>query len=107
VCLPWKEGGLGIKSMKTWNQALLLKQIWNLLTDHSLWVQWCKLNLIRKLSFWNTPATGSSSWAWRQILLLRNKASRHLIYVCGKGDRFSLWYDPWFNGSSIFAEYGQ
>ncbi|GAV64875.1 hypothetical protein CFOL_v3_08390, partial [Cephalotus follicularis] len=51
VCLPWQEGGLGIKPMKSWNQALLLKQIWNLLNDHSLWVQWCKLNLIRKHSF--------------------------------------------------------
>ncbi|GAV92141.1 hypothetical protein CFOL_v3_35522 [Cephalotus follicularis] len=70
VCLPWQGGGLGIKPMKAWNQALLLKQIWNLLTDHSLWVQWCKLKLIRKHSFWKTPSTGPLSWSWRQILLL-------------------------------------
>ncbi|GAV59835.1 hypothetical protein CFOL_v3_03366, partial [Cephalotus follicularis] len=25
VCLPWQEDGLGIKPMKSWNQALLLK----------------------------------------------------------------------------------
>ncbi|GAV87496.1 hypothetical protein CFOL_v3_30922, partial [Cephalotus follicularis] len=36
VCLPRQEGGLGIKSLKSWNQAMLLKQIWNLLNDHSL-----------------------------------------------------------------------
>ncbi|GAV92716.1 hypothetical protein CFOL_v3_36094, partial [Cephalotus follicularis] len=39
ICLPRTEGGLGIMSLKSWNQALILKQIWNLLNDHSLWVQ--------------------------------------------------------------------
>ncbi|GAV71321.1 hypothetical protein CFOL_v3_14815 [Cephalotus follicularis] len=39
VCTPCQEGGLGIKNMKIWNKALLLKQVWNLLTDQSLWVQ--------------------------------------------------------------------
>ncbi|GAV91933.1 zf-RVT domain-containing protein [Cephalotus follicularis] len=106
VCLPRQEGGLGIKSLKAWNQALLLKQIWSLLNDHSLWVQWCKLNLIRKHSFWTLPSSGSLSWSWRQILLLRNTALTHLVYVCGKGARFSLWYDPWFHGTSIYAIYG-
>ncbi|GAV92767.1 zf-RVT domain-containing protein, partial [Cephalotus follicularis] len=79
VCLPRQEGGLGLKSLRTWNQALLLKQIWSILNDHSLWVQWCKLNLIRKHSFWTLPTTGAM---------------------------FSLWYDPWFHGTSIYAEYG-
>ncbi|GAV80385.1 LOW QUALITY PROTEIN: zf-RVT domain-containing protein, partial [Cephalotus follicularis] len=81
-------------------------QIWNLLTDHTLWVQWCKKNLIRKHSFWSLPFAGYYSWSWRHISLLRNLALQHLIYVCGKGDRFSLWYDPWFHGTSIHALYG-
>ncbi|GAV73102.1 zf-RVT domain-containing protein, partial [Cephalotus follicularis] len=74
VCLPWQEGGLGIKSLKA--------------------------------CFWTLPPSGSLSWSWRQILLLRNTALTHLVYVCGKGDRFSLWYDPWFQGTSIYAIYG-
>ncbi|GAV67077.1 zf-RVT domain-containing protein, partial [Cephalotus follicularis] len=76
ICLPWQEGGLGIKSMKT------------------------------KHSFWSLPSAGYYSWSWRQILLHQNLALQHLLYVCGKGDRFSLWYDPWFHGSSIHALYG-
>ncbi|GAV90977.1 hypothetical protein CFOL_v3_34377 [Cephalotus follicularis] len=105
VCLPWQEGGLGIKRMKTWNQALLLHQIWNLLNGHSLWAHWCKLNLIRKHSFWSVPSSGSHSWSWRQILHLRSIALRHLVYSCGKGDRFSLWFYPLFHGTSIHAMY--
>ncbi|GAV62974.1 hypothetical protein CFOL_v3_06496 [Cephalotus follicularis] len=106
ICLPRLEGVLGIISLKSWNQALLLKQIWNLLNDHSLWVQWCKLNLIRKHSFWSLPSAHPWSWAWRKILLFRNNALTYLVYVCGKGDKFSLWYDPWFRGSSIYVVYG-
>ncbi|GAV73954.1 zf-RVT domain-containing protein, partial [Cephalotus follicularis] len=79
VCLPVQEGGLGIKSMKAWNQ---------------------------KHSFWNLPTTGSLSWAWRQILHLRNIALCHLVYICGRGDKFSLWHDPWFHGCSITTVYG-
>ncbi|GAV69154.1 hypothetical protein CFOL_v3_12655, partial [Cephalotus follicularis] len=81
VCTPFPEGGLGIKSMKIWNKALLLKQVWNLLTDHSLWVQWCKKHLIRKHSFWTLPSRGCYSWSRRQILNLRSTARNHLLYV--------------------------
>ncbi|GAV92419.1 zf-RVT domain-containing protein, partial [Cephalotus follicularis] len=83
VCRPQEEGGLGIKAARTWNKALLLKQIWNLLL-----------------------AQGLLSWSWRQLLLLRPLVCRHLKYMCGNGERFSLWYDPWLHGESVHALYG-
>ncbi|GAV92490.1 LOW QUALITY PROTEIN: zf-RVT domain-containing protein, partial [Cephalotus follicularis] len=61
---------------------------------------------LKKHSFWSLPSTGPWSWVWRKILLF-GKALNHLVYVCGKGDKFSLWYDPWFYGSSVYAVYGQ
>ncbi|GAV67092.1 LOW QUALITY PROTEIN: zf-RVT domain-containing protein, partial [Cephalotus follicularis] len=76
VCKPLNEGGLGMKDLKMWNKALLLKQIWSLL-----------------------------SWSWRQILLLRPLAKEHIIYRCGNGEHFSLWYDPWLHGESVHALY--
>ncbi|GAV58595.1 LOW QUALITY PROTEIN: zf-RVT domain-containing protein, partial [Cephalotus follicularis] len=85
VCKPLAEGGLGIKDMKTWNKALLLKQS----------------------NFWVMSASGLHSWSWRQILLLRPVAKEHLIYKCGKGDKFSLWFDPWMHGESIYTLYGR
>jgi hypothetical protein len=33
VCLPKKEGGLGIKRITEWNKIALLKHIWNLCND--------------------------------------------------------------------------
>ncbi|GAV93106.1 zf-RVT domain-containing protein, partial [Cephalotus follicularis] len=57
-------------------------------------------------NFWNLPCRGSLSWSWRQILHLRPVAKEHLIYQCGRGDKFSLWYDPWLHGESVHALYG-
>ena len=33
VCKPKDEGGLGIKRLKDWNSALLMKHIWKLFMD--------------------------------------------------------------------------
>ncbi|GAV78448.1 hypothetical protein CFOL_v3_21916, partial [Cephalotus follicularis] len=68
VCKTLREGGLGIRDMRTWNKALLLNQIWKLLNGKSLWATWCRKYLIRKSNFWILPTLGPYSWSWTQIL---------------------------------------
>ncbi|GAV67837.1 zf-RVT domain-containing protein, partial [Cephalotus follicularis] len=106
VCKPMAEGGLGIKDLKTWNRALFLKQIWDIVINQSLWARWCHVYLIKQSNFWSLPTIGLHSWSWRQILLLRPVAKEHLIYKCGRGDKFSLWFDPWMHGESVHTLYG-
>lgn len=44
VCLPKKEGGLGLKRIKDWKKGAIMKLIWNLFTHvGSLWVAWVQL----------------------------------------------------------------
>ncbi|GJW12946.1 zinc knuckle CX2CX4HX4C containing protein [Tanacetum coccineum] len=41
VCLPKKEGGLGIRKLDVFNEALMISHIWSLLNQkESLWVRW-------------------------------------------------------------------
>ncbi|GJS59198.1 RNA-directed DNA polymerase, eukaryota, reverse transcriptase zinc-binding domain protein [Tanacetum coccineum] len=41
ICRPKDQGGLGLKSLHIWNQALLTKHVWNIATKKdSLWVKW-------------------------------------------------------------------
>ncbi|GAV92789.1 LOW QUALITY PROTEIN: zf-RVT domain-containing protein, partial [Cephalotus follicularis] len=88
VCKPEKVGGLGVKDLRIWNKA------------------WCLTHLVKHSNFWCLPCRGSLSWSWRQILHLRPVAKDHLVYQCGRGDKFSLWYDPWLHGESVHALYG-
>lgn len=52
ICVPKKEGGLGLKRIEDWNKAAILKHIWNLFTKlGSLWVAWVKMNLLKGRCF--------------------------------------------------------
>ena len=52
VCKPKINGGLGIKNLRFWNDALLAKHVWNLINNkNSLWVQWVRENYIGDRNF--------------------------------------------------------
>ncbi|GAV69026.1 hypothetical protein CFOL_v3_12527, partial [Cephalotus follicularis] len=95
VCKPFFEGGLGIRDLKTWNKSLLLKHLWSVLTEDSIWAKWCHAYLLHNSNLWTATSHGHLSWSWRQILRLRPLAKEHLIYKFGNGEHFSLWFDPW------------
>ncbi|GKA26637.1 RNA-directed DNA polymerase, eukaryota, reverse transcriptase zinc-binding domain protein [Tanacetum coccineum] len=41
ACFPKEQGGLGLKFLKTWNEVLLIKQLWKIIEGkESLWVKW-------------------------------------------------------------------
>lgn len=62
VCLPKKEGGLGVKNMELWNRAALLKHIWHICTDNdqSIWSSWVRSYLIKKGTSGNSRTQGSA-----------------------------------------------
>jgi hypothetical protein len=62
VCLPKKEGGIGIKRITKWNKNALLKHIWNL-CNGSIWSTWIRSNLLRGRNFWTIKAPENWSWA--------------------------------------------
>ncbi|GAV66276.1 zf-RVT domain-containing protein, partial [Cephalotus follicularis] len=62
--------------------------------------------LLHNSNLWTATSHGHLSWSWRQILRLRPLAKEHLIYKCGNGEHFSLWFDPWVHGDSVHALYG-
>jgi hypothetical protein len=87
VCLPFKEGGLGVKRLDTWNQAAMLKHVWNLCSDreNSIWSSWVWTYLIKRRSFWELKCPGDCSWTWRKILNLRELARGKIKYQVGDG----------------------
>ena len=96
VCYPLREGGLGIKRVKDWNRAAILKHVWRLLSDKSsTWSSWVHSVLLRGRSFWQVRVTNSASWSWRKILLSRNWCRGKFVSCIGDGKNTSLWQDFW------------
>ncbi|GKA65243.1 hypothetical protein Tco_0764950 [Tanacetum coccineum] len=77
VCKPKVEGGLGIKSLDSWNKALMSKHIWNIITQkESLWVRWINTYRLKGRSFWDVPDKSNSFDALTVIpppILVRDK----------------------------------
>ncbi|GJX59585.1 RNA-directed DNA polymerase, eukaryota, reverse transcriptase zinc-binding domain protein [Tanacetum coccineum] len=48
VCKPKSQGGLGLKSVRSWNVALMAKHLWNVASDKdSIWVRWVKIHRLK------------------------------------------------------------
>ncbi|GJV25697.1 putative RNA-directed DNA polymerase [Tanacetum coccineum] len=96
VCKPKVEGGLGIKSLDSWNKALMSKHIWNIITQkESLWVRWINTYRLKGRSFWDVPDKDGACWAWKKLLRYRCVFRSHIYYKIGDGKNTSLWFDNW------------
>ncbi|CAH1422484.1 unnamed protein product [Lactuca virosa] len=102
VCRPKEEGGLGIRNLQTWNEALLSRQIWRLFTaTSSLWVDWVKIHHLRKQTFWEVKSKDLEGCSWSNMLSLRDKIWKHIWRVHGDGMSINLWYDNWHAGGPL------
>jgi hypothetical protein len=88
ICLPNKEGGLGLKRRADWNKSAILKHIWNLFSKAgSLWVAWVHSNLLKGRCFWTVKVLQECTWGWRAILKLRGVARRFIEFEVWDGKR--------------------
>ncbi|GJV26677.1 retrovirus-related pol polyprotein from transposon TNT 1-94 [Tanacetum coccineum] len=70
LCRPREEGGLGIRRLELFNQALMVTHIWNL--------------LVRNMT-----------WGWRKVLQLRPIIREFIWLRVGNGTTVSAWFDQW------------
>jgi len=75
ICLPRKQGGLGLRKMSTTNLALITKLGWKFLHSNSLWVEHLQKKYIHYGSFFTTSTATTASWIWKGL----QKCKRFLI----------------------------
>ncbi|KAG7555110.1 Reverse transcriptase domain [Arabidopsis suecica] len=99
VCLPKREGGLGIRSSLAMNKALLAKVGWRILQDKtSLWARVLrskyKVGDVHDKSWLKAKTTWSSTW--KSIGTgLQEVVSLGLSWVIGDGRDIRFWVDKW------------
>ncbi|GKA39075.1 RNA-directed DNA polymerase, eukaryota, reverse transcriptase zinc-binding domain protein [Tanacetum coccineum] len=103
VCTPKSQGGLGLKRLGPWNEALLCKHLWNVATHkESLWVKWVNVVKLKGKSIWEVNPIDGDSGTWKAILSLRSKIKNHVWHKIGDGKSTSM-FDKW-NESGTIAE---
>ncbi|CAH1447974.1 unnamed protein product [Lactuca virosa] len=96
VCTPKECGGLGVKDLRKWNDALLAKHVWNVVKNkNSLWVRWVHNNYIRDKNFGDIMYKKNMNWTWKRFLDVRKHIRFHVVSSIGNGENTSIWHDWW------------
>ena len=108
ICIPREEGGLGLRRVKHWNDAAVMKHIWNLFyRKDSIWVAWVRTVLLKGGSIWSTKTPSRCSWSWRKILQLRHRMRLFIRHRVFRGNGTFLWHDFWNPMGPLLSVFGE
>ncbi|XP_026459214.1 uncharacterized protein LOC113359857 [Papaver somniferum] len=99
VCIPFNEGGLGIRRLEVINKALLMKIMWKLINSNDDWSRFFAAKYKDKYGQWCTQWKLSTvwpglKWAWKEL-------KQNLRWSVGTGKQITLWFDAWAGEKSL------
>jgi hypothetical protein len=101
VCSPLDEGGLGIKSLSSLNQASNLKLFWDLMNTDNHWATFLRSRVVRTHGFINYHIHSSIWSGLKSIAYLFMENTR---WQLGDGNKINFWIHDWCGSpfSSLF-----
>lgn len=102
VCLPFSEGGIGLKDTTEWNSAQIMMHLCRVEAgSKTLWATWIHATSFKHKHLWTLPMPTDCSWIWKKILKLRVLARQFISYQLGDGRNTWFWFDPWWNNRCL------
>ena len=96
ICLPKKNGGLGIKQFTHWNKAFLLKLLWICYQKQDQpWVHLIAAKYLHNTSIELAESNVHYSPFWKSLLTCSDKFFDNICIHIGEGANTSFWYDKW------------
>lgn len=95
---PKAKGGVGFRDFRMFNQALLARQAWRLLTKpDSLCAQVLKARYYPLGRLDDTVFTGNASSSWQAISYGLDLLKKGLVWRVGNGRSIRVWRDKWIS----------
>jgi hypothetical protein len=96
LSMPKALGGMGFRDLSLFNQAMLGRQCWRLLTDQtSLCARVLKARYFPDCDFWNATVPRSSSYTWCSIQFGMQLVKKGIRWGIGDGTKTSILPDNW------------
>ncbi|KAJ8419394.1 hypothetical protein Cgig2_013291 [Carnegiea gigantea] len=74
MCVPKKNGGLGVKNLEVWNQACATKLVWAIaMKKNLLWVRWIHGRYLRDQQCWDFKAPRDAYWYLKKLCGVKNQ----------------------------------
>uniref|UniRef100_A0A7N2LQI9 Prefoldin subunit 6 n=1 Tax=Quercus lobata TaxID=97700 RepID=A0A7N2LQI9_QUELO len=108
VCISIALGGLGIRKVRLFNEALLGKWLWRFGMERAaLWRQVIVVKYGCGWGSWCTRPTNGPYGVglWKNISRGWPSFSRHILYDIGDGSRVKFWQDCWCGETSLAVCY--
>ncbi|WZZ90127.1 hypothetical protein YC2023_118706 [Brassica napus] len=102
-----KAGGLGLRDIQLFNQTLLAKIAWRILSaPNCLLARVLTGKYCHNKSFLEAQVPAVCSHGWRSILHGRDLLQENLGRAIGNGQNIKLWKDSWISLNSYLKPYG-
>lgn len=99
LCKPKCMGGLGFRQLETFNQDLLAKQIWRIISEpDSLVARVLKGRYFRHQHIMDAEMGSNHSSIWRALMWSRTLLSEGLCWKVGDGACINTFEDIWLSG---------
>lgn len=100
ICMDVDEGGLGIRNLQLFNEALVLKLVWEMASNsEKLWTQVMRAKYCSRGGFWGVKSKRDASELWRNMQDLKHFFRDGIEWKVGEGKQIQaisqLWYQAW------------
>lgn len=96
LCTVKEEGGLGFKSLRSFNIAMIAKQAWRLITGlNPLVTRLMQARYFPDSDFFNAKMGSNPSYVWRSLLESQEVVRRGCRRRIGDGTSTKIWKIPW------------
>jgi hypothetical protein len=100
MSIPKSEGGMGFRDLHCFNQAMLAKQCWRLLSEpDSLCAQVLRTKYYPDGDLINATLKKGASFTWQSIMSGLKTFKRGCIWRPGNGSTINIWSDMWIPSS--------